>query len=100
MIRSSGGNIRPYAGIGAGIFNSEIADGTMTIMGSTVPFDGDNDSVLGWQVLAGIDYVLSPRFSVFAEYKYSRADFEFGKGIGLDVDYKANQFYGGVSYYF
>jgi opacity protein-like surface antigen len=100
MVRYPVGNIRPYAGIGAGIFNAEISDGNMIISGTTIPFDGDNDSVWGWQVLAGVDFIVSPKFSVFAEYKYSRADFEFGKGIGLDVDYTASQLYGGVSYYF
>lgn len=100
LVRYHEGKIRPYAGIGAGLFNAEIGDGTMTVLGTTSPMEGDNDSAFGWQVLAGIDFVLSSKFSVFAEYKYSRADFEFGKDIDLDIDYTASQVYGGLSYYF
>ncbi len=100
LARHNGDKIRPYAGIGAGIFNAEIADGTKTVFGTDFPLKGDQASAWGWQALAGVDFVLSPKLSIFAEYKYSSAEFAFGNGIGLDMDYTASQFYGGVSYYF
>jgi hypothetical protein len=38
--------------------------------------------------------------ALFAEYKYNRASFSFPNAIGLEADYSANIFMGGLSYHF
>jgi opacity protein-like surface antigen len=96
LLRYPEGGLRPYAGVGLGWFFADIDDGT--ILG--LPFKGDDDSVFGWQLLTGVDLFINPNVSVFAEYKYSQADFEFGGGIGVDVDYEVSQIYGGISLHF
>ena len=110
LFRSPEGNIRPYAGIGAGWFTGEIDDGigavaildpfTGTLITVTGPIQGTNDTAFGWQVLAGVDFIINPNLSVFGEYKYSRADFSFGGDIATDLEYGVSQVYGGVSYHF
>lgn len=96
LVRYPEGPIRPYGGVGIGLFYADVDNGT--ILG--IPFEGDDDSAFGWQLLGGIDWLIATNISVFVEYKYTRADFEFEKGIGLDIDYEASQVYGGVSYHF
>ncbi len=54
----------------------------------------------GADCFSGVDFMITPEISVFAEYKYSRASFELEGEIGIDLDYEASQVYGGVSYHF
>ena len=88
--------IRPYYGVGGGWFRAKIDNGT--ILG--IPFQGEEDTAFGWQLLAGVDYIINPNLSVFGEYKYSGADFEFAGDVGLDVEYRVSQIYAGISYHF
>lgn len=96
LLRYPEGNFRPYGGVGGGWFFGKVDDGT--IVG--VPFNGGSDSAYGWQVLAGLDYLINPNVSVFVEYKYSRADFEFGGDLMFEVTYAVSQVYAGISYNF
>jgi len=101
LLRLPGGFVRPYAGAGAGYYFADIDAGTLSapLLGVAVAFPSDSDGAFGWNVLAGVELVMLPNLSLIAEYKYSRADFEF-KDIGLEVDYSASQVYGGISYVF
>lgn len=101
LLRLPGGFVRPYAGAGAGYYFADIDAGTLTapLLGVAVAFPSDSDGAFGWNALAGVELVMLPNLSLIAEYKYSRADFEF-KDIGLEVDYSASQVYGGISYSF
>lgn len=88
LLRMPEGKIRPYAGVGAGFFMAEI---------DSIDLGNEDDTAFGWQVLAGVDFDIAPKFSIFGEYKYSMADFTFS---GVDVEYSASQIYGGVTYHF
>jgi opacity protein-like surface antigen len=51
------GFLRPYLGGGLG--------------GARVDFDGDEtDTELAWQVMAGVDYALTPQWSLYGEARY------------------------------
>lgn len=101
LLRLPGGFVRPYAGAGAGYYFADIDAGTAAspLLGVALAFPSDNDGAFGWNALAGVELVMLPRLSLVAEYKYSRADFEF-KDIGIEVDYSASQVYAGLSYVF
>lgn len=100
LVRWPEGMVRPYGGAGIGWFYGELGSGTLSssVLGVPTSFRGDEDSAFGWQVLAGVDFIVMPKMSVFVEYKYARADFEFARDVHLDVEYGASQAYGGVSY--
>lgn len=87
LARLGDGKIRPYGGVGGGVFFGEIEQGAASW----------KDKSFGWQALAGADYKINDRYSAFAEYKYSAAKFYID---GIDIDYSVSQFYGGVSYHF
>lgn len=101
LVRLPGSFIRPYAGIGAGYYFADVDAGTISspLLGVSASFPEDDDQAFGWSALAGVDFEILPKLSVFAEYKYSQADFEF-KDIGVEVDYSASQAYGGLSFNF
>lgn len=101
LVRLPGGFIRPYAGVGGGYFFADVNGGTVTtpLLGLSAAFPSDNDGVFGWNALAGLELEILPSLSVFAEYKYSQADFDFND-IGIEVDYSASQVYGGLTYTF
>ncbi len=100
LLRYPDGNLRPYGGVGLGWVFVDVDDGTV---GGT-PFTGDDDSAFGWQLLAGLDVMISPSASVFVEYRYLSTDVDFtfgGPGGGdLSIDYRASHVYGGLSYHF
>lgn len=103
LMRYPEGNLRPYAGIGAGLYYAKIEDGALpvSVAGmSAGSFASESDSVLGMQLLAGLDFVVSSNVSIFGEYRYVLANFEFGGNVGIDLDYRANEFFGGVTYSF
>lgn len=99
LIRYPDGNIRPYVGLGGGVFHAKVDDGVATIRGA---FTGDEDTGFGWHVMAGLYTAITSHVSIFAEYRYVFADFEFDdpSKIGLDVNYRASQLNGGFSFNF
>lgn len=102
LIRLPGGFIKPYIGAGGGYYYAQVDQGTLStsLLGISVSFPEDSDEAFGWNALGGLEIEIVPdKLSAFAEYKYSRADFEFTK-IGADLDYESSQVYGGLSYTF
>lgn len=102
LLRYPDDSIRPYIGGGGGWFSMEVDDGQVILapLGPNLSFRGDSDSAFGWVALAGVDFMITPEVSAFVEYKYSAASFEIEEQVGLDIDYRASQIYGGVSFYF
>lgn len=96
IFRYPGDMVRPYIGAGGGYYRGKIDD--VGVLGET--FAGDDDEEWGWQALAGVDILITPSISLFAEYKYTAVDFSFGGEVEVDLDYEASQVYGGVSYHF
>lgn len=102
LARLPGGFFKPYIGIGGGYFYADVDQGTVSasLLGLSASFPGDNDGAFGWSALGGFEMELLPdKLSAFAEYKYSRADFEF-EDLGIDLDYSVSQVYGGLAYTF
>ena len=102
LIRYPRGFIRPYAGAGGGIFFARVDDGTLStpLFGVPASFKGDDDIAPGVQFLAGVDLFMTSRLSLFAEYRYNLAAFEFEGGLGLDMDYQVSQLNAGFTYHF
>ncbi len=84
-----------YAGVGPGIFFAE----TSNEFGRS----SDNGRV-GWNALAGTKYFVARIMSVFAEYKFNYAQFDFnqaqGQPAGLRGDYTASHVIGGIALHF
>jgi len=86
--------IDPYAGLGLGIAIPQVQVGAGGFQTSEYQVAGP-----AAQGLAGLNFQLYGRFSVFAEYKFSYADVEANHAGGtLDVEPWTNQFIAGVSF--
>ncbi|MEJ2598417.1 MAG: porin family protein [Anaerolineales bacterium] len=97
LLRYPEGNIRPYGGVGLGWFFVNVDDGTI----GGLLFTGDDASAFAWQLLAGVDLMITPNVSLFAEYKYLASDLDFTfSGEDVTIDYRSSQVYGGVTYHF
>src|SRR5574341_878323 len=90
IVRYPGKTFQPYAGVGLGVFFAEAK------------FQGqsDSDTAPGLNALAGIRFFATDHLALFAEYKYNRASFNLPDTFGLQADYSANIFMGGVSFHF
>lgn len=94
--------LRPYAGAGVGLNYADMERGTISasVLGlSSGALAADDDSAFGWQVLAGLEHPVTPGFSIFAEYSYGMAYFEF-ETSGLELDYRVSKVYTGLSIMF
>jgi opacity protein-like surface antigen len=87
--------LQVYAGVGPGIFFAE----TSNQFGRST----DNGRV-GLNALAGLKYYMTRQFSVFAEYKFNYAQFNFdqaeGSTAGLRGEYLASHAIGGLAMHF
>ena len=65
------GRFQPYVGAGVGIYYAESAGIDVTApRGSFSTSGGKNHADLAWQLIAGIDYYWTPKFSTFIEYHF------------------------------
>lgn len=90
VVRYPGKTFQPYAGVGLGVMFAEAK-----FQGQT-----DRDTAPGLNALAGIRFFATDHLALFAEYKYNRASFTFPNAIGIEANYSANHFMGGVSFHF
>jgi opacity protein-like surface antigen len=90
VVRYPGKIVQPYAGVGLGMFFAQ----------ATFQGQSDSDTAPGLNALAGLRVFATDHLAIFAEYKYHRAAFTFPTAIGLEADYSANIFMGGLSYHF
>ncbi len=99
ILRRPFGRVRPYIGAGAGFFYAELEDASFSppFLGIAPELPDKNDEAFSWQLLGGVEFDIGSRLAFFAEYKYSRADLEFGE-TEFEIDYQANQFYGGITF--
>lgn len=90
VVRYPGKVFQPYAGVGLGVFFAEAK------------FQGqsESDTAPGVNALAGIRLMVTKNLGIFAEYKYNRATFSFPNQFGIETDYSANHFMGGISIHF
>jgi Outer membrane protein beta-barrel domain len=67
LVRFASGRFQPYIGFGIGCYYGESAGGNFG------PFNvggGGNHADFAWQVIAGADYYVNQRNSLFVEYKF------------------------------
>jgi opacity protein-like surface antigen len=87
--------LQVYAGVGPAIFFAE----TSNQFGRS----GDNGEV-GVNALAGLKYFVHRNIAVFGEYKFNYAGFDFtqlqGTTAGVQGNYKASHFVGGLAIHF
>lgn len=105
LLRSTDGDVRPYIGAGAGVFYADIGPGEKPVPALGINSNGwcgGTDTVIGFQMMAGADFVITKHFSFFAEYRYNTAKFslETKTYIPFDITYKVSQFNGGLTYEF
>lgn len=93
----------PYAGVGGGIYSWRLEeDGDFIaanddIFSATLEADG---LAFGYYGLVGLEVPLSPRFSVFAEGRWTEAEDELEgdfEGFG-DIDLSGREFLAGISW--
>lgn len=90
--------IKPYAGFGAGVASAEQY---LDNIDGTAYYITADDLSFTWLALAGADLVLNERISIFAEYRYAGANFDFDYfGERHEVKYRASLLYGGLKYHF
>ncbi len=89
------GHFQPYIATGPGFFLSYIEMDNLD----------DSDIEIGWDARAGIAAMVAYNIAVFAEYRYTDAEFLFDDHISgirneLEVDLDTHHFTIGVNYYF
>ncbi len=87
LARYPEGKIHPYLGVGLGWSWGEVNSSS-----------GDaSDNALAWQILAGVNFEITPQWSVDLGYRYFSAEYSFD-----DVDTKAanHMFLLGVNFHF
>ncbi|WP_447601161.1 outer membrane protein [Nitrospira sp. Nam80] len=89
IARYPGERWQPYVGIGGGLGFSLLR---------TAP-DQDTSYYPIFNVMAGLKLFVTSHVSLFTEYKYTRADIEFG-GQQFKADLRTNWFMGGAAYHF
>ena len=105
LLRSSEGDIRPYVGVGAGVFYIDIGPGQKPVTALGINGNGwcgGTDTAVGFQAMAGADLVITRNLSFFAEYRLNTANFSLDAKtyIPFDITYHVSQFNGGLTYEF
>lgn len=83
LLRCGNGKFQPYAGLGVGVYYAESASGNF---GPFVIGGGESHADFAWQLIAGGDYYVNTRNSIFIEYRYlvySGSQIDFGKDRSL-----------------
>jgi len=100
IARYPGERFEPYVGVGLGVFWARLS-GNDNGPGTA------SDTRTGVNLLAGVRLHVSPAVSVFTEYKFNRATFDFGggtdplnKGIFFTANYLAHILTFGITYQF
>jgi len=101
VVRYQRGRLEPYAGVGLGIFMATLRD--------TATGTGTSNSTIGLNTQLGLRYFVDENVSLFGEWKYTRAHFNFASftavpaqssGGGYKGDYANNIVAFGVAYHF
>lgn len=98
VVRYQMGQLEPYAGIGMGVFFARIKDGESG--------ESSSSTKVGLNTQVGLRYMVTKNMSLFGEWKYNRASFDFGESSptqatgGFKGDYSAHLLAFGVGYHF
>jgi len=75
ILRYPEGRIHPYVGAGIGWSFAEFK-----ASGGGLSHVDDDDSAFGWQLMAGVNFEITPNWSADLSYRYMQAEYEFGGG--------------------
>ena len=98
VVRYQVGQFEPYAGVGMGVYFARVHDGQSG--------ESSSDTSVGLNTQLGARYLVTKNISVFGEWKYNRAHFNFDASSptqatgGFKGDYSANILAFGVGYHF
>ena len=107
MFRYPGKKVQPYAGVGGGLFLSQLendADFSQIGISSTGSFK-DTQADLGFDARAGLAVRVSKKISIFAEGRYAYTSPEYedkidGEKVTLSTDVESIQALAGISFHF
>ena len=107
MFRYPGEKVQPYAGVGGGLFLSQLendADFSQIGISSTGNFK-DTQADLGFDARAGLAVRVSKKISIFAEGRYAYTSPEYedkidGEKVTLSTDVESIQALAGISFHF
>jgi len=89
------GKIHPYLGFGLGWSWGDFS--------ATIPGEGsinESDNAFAWQILAGVNFEITPQWSADIGYRYFNAQYELGDDPTVDATYKVHMFLIGVNFHF
>lgn len=98
VVRHQMGQFEPYAGVGMGVFFARIKDGETG--------ESSSSTNVGLNTQVGLRYLVTQNVSLFGEWKYNRASFDFSESSptqatgGLKGDYSAHILAFGLGYHF
>ena len=93
ILRYPEGRIHPYVGGGIG-----WSWGELQATGPAISVD-ESDNALAWQLMAGVNFEITPNWSADLSYRYMRAEYEFNSG-GDDSISQNHMFLLGINYHF
>ena len=94
LVRYPEGKIHPYAGLGIGW--------SWATLKATSP-DGSVDesaNAFAWQILAGVNFEITPQWSADLAYRYFSSKYEMGSDPSSDVTTKNHMILLGINYHF
>ena len=98
VVRYQMGQFEPYAGVGMGVFFANVTE--------AVNGESSSSTAVGLNTQLGLRYLVTKNMSLFGEWKYNRASFNFSPSSptqatgGVKGDYSANILAFGVGYHF
>ena len=96
LARYPDGWIHPFVGAGIGWSWAELS-GRSAEVGSI----DESDNAFAWQILAGVNFEITPNWSADLAYRYFSSKYDMGSGGGnADVTSKNNMILIGVNYHF
>lgn len=94
LVRYPEGKIHPYAGIGIGwswaTFKGTVSDGSVD----------ESANAFAWQILAGVNFEITPQWSADLGYRYFSSKYEMGSDPSVDVTTKNHMILLGINYHF
>jgi opacity protein-like surface antigen len=100
LVRYPEGRIHPYAGVGVGwSWGAFKGSGTATRIGTGSVDESDN--AFAWQILAGVNFDITPNWSADLAYRYFTSKYTINSGgDDFDVTSKNHMILIGVNYRF
>jgi opacity protein-like surface antigen len=98
LLRYPGTHVQPYIGIGGGFSTAHDNGGTTQAGGLTLSGEARTTS-WAYQLIGGLRVMMTPRVFLFSEYRYFRADYDWGirdSGLKHSLQFQAHHLAFGV----